>query len=456
MDFNVHDSESGLWIGIIEIPESAIWSRRFQVPNDFEVYFPASAEALATLTDDCYITREDRPEVMIIEHVELITSKEDGDYLLVSGRGTEAVLERRCILEQTTVSGRVDEAIYKLITENAVSPADPARKLPIDMQKPDLPGFPITWELGTIATGTGVDGDSTTRFRGVDYIPIGNGLHIALANTQRVHLYYYDAEKNFIGYSGWHSVTTYTITPSTFAGAAYVRMIFSTRDNATITDVATAASTVSVQHGIRAQYTGNNLLETVQEICKAYGLGFRAVTYDHGIVKPTIELMEGVDRSEGQEKNSPVIFAAEYENLLSSKYLLDTKDYKNVAIVAGEGEGKARKRAIYGNASGMHRREVFVDARDLSSNGGEISDEDYTAQLAARGAENIAKAPITETFDGEIDTTNFVLDEDYTMGDIVTVENEYAIRKNTRIAAIVECWDENGYTAVPTYENVEV
>lgn len=455
MDFNVHDS-SGVWIGIVESPTSAIWTRNYQKPGEFELYFPASAEMLAMLTDDCYITSEDRPEVMVVEHIEISTSIEDGNFLRVTGRGAEALLDRRIIMEQTTVAGRADAALYGLIVQNAISPANAARKLPIAMDEPFLTGMPITWEQGTIVTNTGTDDDSTTRFRCVGYIPIRNGLHITMADTQRVHLYYYDAELNYIGYSGWHSVTLYTITPSTFAGAAYVRVIFSNRDNSAIPEVETAARTVGVYHGIRAQYTGNNLLETAQEICKAYGLGFRAVTFDHAVVTPVIELFEGVDRCEGQTRNSPVIFSSEYENLLSSSYLLDTTKHKNVVSVAGEGEGKARKRATYGNASGLFRRELFVDARDLSSNEGEISAEDYTAQLVARGVEKLSEHPVTETFDGEIDTNNFVLDDDYTIGDIVTVENEYGIRKDVRIASIIECWDENGYTAVPIYENMEV
>lgn len=348
MDFNVHDS-NGVWVGIVEQPTSAIWARRYHEPNDFELYFPVSDEALALIADDCYITREDRPEVMIVEHIEIITSKEDGNYLCITGRGAEGLLARRIVWEQTNVSGRVDAAVYRLIDENAINPANTERKLPLIMNAPNVSS-----------------------------------------------------------------------------------------------------------ESIRAQYTGTNLLKAVQETCKAHGLGFRTVTDDHAFVVPRLELFAGANRGEGQTENSPVIFSAEYENLLSSSYILDTAEYKNVAAVAGEGEGKARKRATYGSASGLHRRELFVDARDLSTNDGEISDDDYTAQLQARGAENVAENPITETFDGEIDTSNFVLDEDYTLGDIVTVENEYGIRKNVRIVAIVECWDENGYTAIPTYENVEV
>ena len=350
MDFNVHDP-SGVWVGIVESPTSAIWTRRYQKPGDFELYFPATPEMLELLTDDCYITREDTLETMIVEHVEIKTSIEDGDYIIVSGRGAGCMLERRIIWNQTSINGRADAGIYRLIDENAINPADPARKLTLTMETPNI----------TRAT-------------------------------------------------------------------------------------------------IRAQYTGSNLLEAVQEICKTYGLGFRAVgdAYSENLI-PRIELLNGTDRSEDQENNSPVIFSEEYENLLSSSYVLDTKEYKNVALVAGEGEGKARKRAAIGNTSGNARRELYVDARDVSTNDGEISAEEYAAQLSARGAEALAEHPLSESFDGEIDTANnFVLDVDYTLGDIVTTENKYGIRKNTRVSAIMESWDNEGYNAVPIFENVEV
>lgn len=350
MDFNVHD-HAGVWVGIIENPTSAIWVPRYQKPGDFELYLPASVEMLALLADDFIITRDDKPEAMIVEHIELITNAEEGNYILVSGRSAGSIIGRRIVQEQTVLTGRVDAAVHRLIRENAISPADPARALPLTMRAPDV-------------------------------------------------------------------------------------------------------STVTA----RAQYTGTNLLEAVEEICKAHGLGFRCVAdaTEEGIAL-RFELLRGLDRSEGQEENSPVIFSAEYENLLSSSYVMDTMNYKNVAIVAGEGEGKARKRATYGSASGMARREIFVDARDLSTNDGEISDDDYTAQLMARGAEKVAEHALSEAFDGVMDTGNtYTLGVDYTLGDIVTVENEYGIRKNVRISAIKEIWDAEGYTVEPIFENVEV
>ena len=348
MDFNVHDS-NGVWIGIIEAPESAIWVRRYNTPSDFEIYAPATPQLMALAQRERYVTRPDRPEVMIIERVEIKTDVDEGDYVTITGRGVESILERRIIAAQTILSGRVDAGIFRLINENAINPEDADRALPLLMDTPNI-----------------------------------------------------------------------------------------------------SADTIS------AQYTGENLLEAVQQICKAYGLGFRAVTENHSIITSTIELFSGTDKSESQTSVSPIIFSPEFESLVSSNYTYDARNFKTFAYVAGEGEGSARKTATVGGGAGMSRRELYVDARDLSSEEGKISDADYTAQLEARGIEKMAESKIIETFEGEIDTANtYVLDVDYTLGDIVTVENEYGIRKNARIIAIMETWDRNGYSAEPTFDGQE-
>lgn len=348
MDFNIHDP-SGVWIDIIEEPTSAIWTPRYNKPGDFEIYTPATAELLGSIAEDCFITRENDKNVMIVERVELTTDAENGNFVKITGRSALCLLERRIILEQTKLTGRVDRAIYRVVNENAINPANPARALPLLMDIPDV-----------------------------------------------------------------------------------------------------------IANAINAQYTGTNLLEAVESMCAAHGLGIRAVYDDATLVVPRIELYVGTDRSVAQSVRSPVIFSPEFENLISSNYAFDVTKYKNVAIVAGEGEGKSRKRAIYGDASGLMRRELYVDARDMSTNEGEISSADYTAQLEARGAEKLAETQTTEAFGGEVDTVNtFVLGVDYDVGDIVTVENEYGIRVNTRIAAIPEYWDENGYSTDCVFEGLE-
>lgn len=200
------------------------------------------------------------------------------------------------------------------------------------------------------------------------------------------------------------------------------------------------------------QITGANLMEAVSDICRTYQWGWDII-FSNG----TLQLIfyKGADRSYGQTDtdNPYVVFSAEFDNLISSIYTQDISQFKNVALVAGEGEGKARKKTIVGEASGMDRYELYVDARDVSSNEGEISETDYMAQLYGRGLEKLEAASLGETFEGEVDNTNmYIYGEDYFLGDIVAVKNKYGITGNARVVEMIECWDENGYTAVPTFE----
>lgn len=204
---------------------------------------------------------------------------------------------------------------------------------------------------------------------------------------------------------------------------------------------------------IQTQYTGANLLEAVEEICAAKSYGFR-VTRGTG-KQYLFQLYKGVDRSAGQQENARVIFSEDYENLRSTRYTLDKNEYKSVALVAGEGEGTARRRTIVERSvdnSGLHRREMFVDARDVSSNDGEISEADYIAQLADRGEMALSEAPIVQSMEGSIEPDiMFIYKQDYFLGDIVTVINKHGVQVDTRVLEVVEAWDADGYTVTPTF-----
>lgn len=349
MEFNVHRPD-GTWIGIIEDFESAIWRRAYYETGDFELRVPASADLLSIVEKDGYITRNDDDTLMIIEALTLTTNGETGDSVTIKGRTASALLDRRVIWAQTTISGRVDAGVYKIINENALAPADPDRALPIAMDPPDV-----------------------------------------LADK------------------------------------------------------------------IDTQHTGTNLLAAVQEICTAHDMGFRAVRDNIAQVVARIELYMGVDHRAAQSENAPVIFSPEYENLLSTSYAYDMTIYKNVALIAGEGEGLARKRTVAGTAAGLQRREMYVDARDLSTNGGEIAEADYLTQLETRGLEKLAETQISEAFDGELDTENtYQYRRDYDVGDLVTIENEYGMRADVRIVQIIESWSESGaYSITPIFEGME-
>jgi hypothetical protein len=199
------------------------------------------------------------------------------------------------------------------------------------------------------------------------------------------------------------------------------------------------------------QATGDNLAELITQICKNYNLGWDVCIKNNKFV---FYLYKGIDRSAEQNINPVVMFSYEFDNILTSDYNEDMSNYANVAIVAGEGEGINRKKYETGDttASGLNRFETFVDARDMSTNEGGVSDAEYNTMLAEKGDEKLAELQKIVSFEGEIDATKqYVLNKDFYMGDIVQVVNEYGVSKATRIIEIIEADDENETSVIPTF-----
>ena len=152
------------------------------------------------------------------------------------------------------------------------------------------------------------------------------------------------------------------------------------------------------------------------------------------------------------------MFSPKFENLVNSKYIESKKALKNVALIAGEGEGSERKFSSVGSGIGLNRRELFVDARDISSStesGATITDEEYTAQLRQRGKEKLSENVEVASFEGQAESTvMFRYREDFFDGDIVQVANEYGHEHKARILEMVISVDENGLSIYPTFYTI--
>lgn len=205
---------------------------------------------------------------------------------------------------------------------------------------------------------------------------------------------------------------------------------------------------------MKKQITGKNLLEAFEEICTTYGIGYDIYLYNSTFY---LYFYKGVNRSYDQSVNAHVVVSEEFDNLLSSDYKQSKEDYANVAYVAGEGEGNARKKAMVGTATGLDRYEVWVDARNASSNEGEISDAEYNAMLIADGQEQLAEMGVQTMLSGEIiNDVSFKIGIDYFLGDIIQFENNYGISAATRIIEVIYNEDETGINVIPTFAEMEV
>lgn len=335
-------------VGVIDSYTSLIWTERYSDCGDFEIMISANDKNVDILQNGYYIKRTDTDRVGIVEKKTTQTNEETGNYIIVSGRMLESILDRRIVWQQTTLNGSINECVRRLLLENAISPNIKARTIP-----------------------------------------------------------------NFT-----------FITQEEFKGK------------------------------VEMQITGDSLLIAVLDICKMFGLGFKVILSATNVI--TAYLYKGTDRSYQQTENSYVEFSPDFDNLISSNFVISTENYKNVALVAGEGEGIDRRTSSVGTAEGMERYELYVDARDISSNDSEIAEQEYKKLLDERGKEKLLEYITEKYFEADIGSQfMFQYRKDYMLGDITILKNEYEISVYPRIVEVIESEDETGYKVVPTFESEE-
>lgn len=208
------------------------------------------------------------------------------------------------------------------------------------------------------------------------------------------------------------------------------------------------------------QYYGESLYDVIQKLCEKNSIGFK-ITLDsekHFVFK----LYSGTDRSFNQLDNPVVLFSPALDNLANSNYFHSKISHRTMALVGGEGEGSAKvttQVSLPGGAGAdLNRREMFTDASDVSSmvDGTKISDDEYNTLLVERGLLSLLVNHQVSTFDGVVDpSTNYIYGRDFSMGDIVQIENEYGLKGQSRITELITSEDLSGKNTYPTFEMIE-
>lgn len=208
-----------------------------------------------------------------------------------------------------------------------------------------------------------------------------------------------------------------------------------------------------------------NLLDTLTEIMQEHDLGFK-VDFDVKTKKLVFKIYQGIDRSISQQVHAPIIFSRNFENVLSQNYLESINNYKNVAFIAGAGEGEERKTLMVGEATALDRFELFVEAKDISNSkqiensNGEMedvvmTDSEYNTLLEAKGKEQLATYYKSTVFESVINNnSNCEYRKDYDLGDIITFfDSKWKIKLDTRITEISETYTTEGLTLNITFGN---
>lgn len=210
---------------------------------------------------------------------------------------------------------------------------------------------------------------------------------------------------------------------------------------------------------IEVQLFGESLYETVSTLCKTESLGFKITLSDSN--EMIFELYEGKNRSFDQIENPYVLFSPDFDNLVDSNFTDSNSNYKNVTLVAGEGQGIDRKTVAKSlenkEYSGLERREIFSDASDISKTvtGGTLSDSEYSEQLSQRGEETLIEYSAYQYFEGSIDSNRgYSYRKDFFVGDVIQIRNQYGFEAKARILEAIISQDNSGFSIYPTIETI--
>ena len=199
------------------------------------------------------------------------------------------------------------------------------------------------------------------------------------------------------------------------------------------------------------QCTWKNLLDIETKLAKSSNLGFR-FRPDFTARKIYFEVYKGLDRTRNQHARSYTEFSDDFDNINSATYSINDQLEKTIAYVAGEGEGASRVVVEVGDTegTGYNRRELYVDARDISS--ADLTTDQYRAALIQRGIEKLNENVFSSYLEcSTLPMGNFNYKVNYDLGDVVTTKKtNWGVGQDLRITEVQEIYEHGAMEVRPT------
>lgn len=193
-----------------------------------------------------------------------------------------------------------------------------------------------------------------------------------------------------------------------------------------------------VHHVRENSYLGNK----IYHILKSSGMSYR-ILYDFERNNKTFEVWSGLDRSEEQTTNNPIVFSTRYGNIKNASILLDDSTYKSGCIVvnsASSGEETTTYTRAIITPDDLDSDNAFLAFSSSANSGDFATQEDFFAAIEAEGRSE-KDSNWTRTMNMEFDTTSgsYVYMQDFDLGDICSVEiQEVGVSANARLIGCYE------------------
>lgn len=430
--------------GIAEEYKSLIWNNRYWNVGDFELALPASVENISMCQKGFYVIRTDDDMVGVIEKIEIDTSYDAENLLIVSGRDATALLYRRVMFgyQGAGSNKRIEEYLSYQITHSCITPDNWVHS-----------GEP---EIIDIVENRKMKKEDGTQLLAVDdyynfkktmsvkkvWANLGETVQEMCKGAEYGYkIFIREGMLHFRLYEGFDRSDTVFFAPE--------------YDNLS----STKYTNDSTNHKNIVCVIGNDTLNTPRHIA----------IYDLSDGDYNIDSTNRYEMEIDATKDVPrVMTVADIQEMFSGAHRLnDTLIAPNVSVqiympsqedfITDYYDGTITE--VDGNRFFNFANETKVadllEGSDAPDRSAAIASLIYDAQLYAYAVDVLASKKITEKLEGSVvPNVTYQYKRDYALGDIVTVRNEYGIEAQARIVEVLEVFDGNGYSIEPKFEYI--
>lgn len=419
-------------IGIIDSYKSLIWANRYWAVGDCELYVPATTENLTMLRKNNFLIKSGNNMVCQIKKIELDTSTEEGNYLIVTGFDVKKWLDQRVVWSTMNVDGNI-ETFIRTMVDNALGNSGLYAR-----QIVNLNGQRIFY-LGTAAGFTEVITEQVS-YKNVgekvrDYcLKYGWGYRVVLSDN----LLYFQLYKGT-------DRTGSVIFSDAYENLATTTYVEDETNMGNVALVAGEGQGTARSRNVSGYAEGMNRYEVfvdAKDISKTITWGDLTNLY------PTTD-SGGQGYIDGSASTG-YVYKMNYINI----QIIDSDQLTNLQNAYPDGT----LITIGGNQYYQIYNEVIADLpSNTLEDGDEIKLRDvvYSVYLLTRGYEKLAEFGAVTSFSGTVEpNTTFVYNKDYFLGDLVTIQNEFGITVQARITEVIEVDDDNGSSVEPKFEYI--
>ena len=166
-----------------------------------------------------------------------------------------------------------------------------------------------------------------------------------------------------------------------------------------------------------------------------------------------MELYHGIDRSYNQIVVPRVVFSPSFDNVVSSDYEdnhSNAKTFCYVHSVYYDNNAETEVTRTSGSGTGLMRKEIYVPSGISKEEG--MTLEDFYAKLDQDASASLSERKVKKSFEGECETNRmFKYKEDFFLGDICHVANEYGYEATSRVEEYLWSISDSGVENYPKF-----